>query len=143
MHFQFFFLFFFPPPALSDVQNTVAIASIHLPQSAFAQSPSLQSVDNSSGKLQLIVFRNGKLFPITGNTSYLADQGKRRAVATPAVLSKIGKLLIFSLLCLMCGFADGDGKTSRSYKYTGIYFHNLGKLRVNVSTMDMQLGTLM
>ncbi|XP_069836235.1 adhesion G protein-coupled receptor A1 isoform X2 [Dendropsophus ebraccatus] len=72
-----------------SAKNTVAIASIHLPQSAFAQSPSLQSVDNSSCKLQLIVFRNGKLFPITGNTSYLADQGKRRAVATPAVLSKI------------------------------------------------------
>ncbi|XP_056385245.1 adhesion G protein-coupled receptor A1 isoform X3 [Hyla sarda] len=72
-----------------SAKNTVAIASIHLPQSAFAQSPSLQSVDNSSCKLQLIVFRNGKLFPTTGNTSYLADQGKRRAVATPAVLSKI------------------------------------------------------
>ncbi|XP_075072283.1 adhesion G protein-coupled receptor A1 isoform X1 [Mixophyes fleayi] len=72
-----------------SAKNTVAVASIHLPQSAFAQSPSLQSVDNSSCKLQLIVFRNGKLFPITGNTSYLADQGKRRAVATPALLSKI------------------------------------------------------
>ncbi|XP_073402612.1 adhesion G protein-coupled receptor A1 isoform X2 [Dendrobates tinctorius] len=72
-----------------SVKNTIAIASIHLPQSAFAQSPSLQSVDNSTCKLQLIVFRNGKLFPITGNTTYLADQGKRRAVATPAVLSKI------------------------------------------------------
>ncbi|XP_069609927.1 adhesion G protein-coupled receptor A1 isoform X1 [Ranitomeya imitator] len=72
-----------------SAKNTVAIASIHLPQSAFAQSPLLQSVDNSTCKLQLIVFRNGKLFPITGNTTYLADQGKRRAVATPAVLSKI------------------------------------------------------
>ncbi|KAM5140806.1 adhesion G protein-coupled receptor A1 isoform 3-T3 [Mantella aurantiaca] len=70
-------------------KNAVAIASIHLPQSVFAQSPSLQSVDNSTCKLQLIVFRNGKLFQITGNTSYLADQGKRREVATPAVLSKI------------------------------------------------------
>ncbi|KAM5140805.1 adhesion G protein-coupled receptor A1 isoform 2-T2 [Mantella aurantiaca] len=72
-----------------STKNAVAIASIHLPQSVFAQSPSLQSVDNSTCKLQLIVFRNGKLFQITGNTSYLADQGKRREVATPAVLSKI------------------------------------------------------
>ncbi|XP_068113644.1 adhesion G protein-coupled receptor A1 [Hyperolius riggenbachi] len=72
-----------------SAKNTVAVASIHLPQSVFAQSPSLQSVDNSTCKLQLIVFRNGKLFQITGNTSDLADQGKHRAVATPAVLSKI------------------------------------------------------
>ncbi|KAM4702523.1 adhesion G protein-coupled receptor A3-like [Rhinophrynus dorsalis] len=72
-----------------STKNTVAVASIHLPQSVFAQSPSLQSVDNSTCKLQLIVFRNGKLFPVTGNSSYLADDGKRRTVATPAVFSKI------------------------------------------------------
>ncbi|XP_017951424.2 adhesion G protein-coupled receptor A1 [Xenopus tropicalis] len=72
-----------------SAKNTVAVASIDLPPSVFAQSPSVQSVDNSTCKLQLIVFRNGKLFPSTGNSSHLADHGKRRTVATPAVLSKI------------------------------------------------------
>ncbi|KAM9325061.1 adhesion G protein-coupled receptor A3-like [Gastrophryne carolinensis] len=72
-----------------SAKNAVAVASIHLPQSVFARSPALQSVDNSTCKLQLIVFRNGKLFQITGNASYLADKDKRRTVATPAVLSKI------------------------------------------------------
>ncbi|XP_075468823.1 adhesion G protein-coupled receptor A1 isoform X3 [Ascaphus truei] len=72
-----------------SAKNSVAVASIHLPPSVFAQSPSLQSVDNSTCKLQLIFFRNGKLFPITGNASHLADAGKRRTVTTPAVLSRI------------------------------------------------------
>uniref|UniRef100_A0A8C5PPH6 Adhesion G protein-coupled receptor A1 n=1 Tax=Leptobrachium leishanense TaxID=445787 RepID=A0A8C5PPH6_9ANUR len=73
-----------------SAKNTVAVASIHLPQCLFAQSPSLQSVDNStSSKLQLIIFRNGKLFPSTGNSSYLADDGRHRSVATPAVFYKI------------------------------------------------------
>ncbi|KFO53102.1 G-protein coupled receptor 124, partial [Corvus brachyrhynchos] len=36
-------------------------------------------------KLQLLVFRNGKLFCSTGNSSRLADDGKRRSVATPVI----------------------------------------------------------
>ncbi|XP_025898456.1 adhesion G protein-coupled receptor A2 [Nothoprocta perdicaria] len=35
--------------------------------------------------LQLLVFRNGKLFCSTGNSSRLADDGKRRSVATPVI----------------------------------------------------------
>ncbi|KAI1236308.1 hypothetical protein IHE44_0001593 [Lamprotornis superbus] len=69
--------------------NAVAVASVHLPQSVFSQSSAWQSVDNSTCKLQFIVFRNGKLFPSTGNSSNLADDGKRRTVATPAVFAKI------------------------------------------------------
>ncbi|XP_051508291.1 adhesion G protein-coupled receptor A3-like [Myxocyprinus asiaticus] len=64
-------------------QNTVAIASIHLPLAVS------QSVDNSTCKLQLIVFRNGKLFPCTGNSSNLADDGKRRSVSTPVAFTKL------------------------------------------------------
>ncbi|XP_010073103.1 PREDICTED: probable G-protein coupled receptor 125, partial [Pterocles gutturalis] len=71
------------------VQNAVAVASVHLPQSVFSRSSAWQSVDNSTCKLQFIVFRNGKLFPSTGNSSNLADDGKRRTVATPAVFAKI------------------------------------------------------
>ncbi|KAK9964870.1 hypothetical protein ABG768_006003 [Culter alburnus] len=64
-------------------QNTVAIASIHFPLAA------PQSVENSTCKLQLIVFRNGKLFPCTGNSSNLADDGKRRSVSTPVAFTKL------------------------------------------------------
>ncbi|XP_042647235.1 adhesion G protein-coupled receptor A2 isoform X2 [Tyto alba] len=75
--------------ANSSTRNAVAVASVHLPQSVFSQSSAWQSVDNSTCKLQFIVFRNGKLFPSTGNSSNLADDGKRRTVATPAVFAKI------------------------------------------------------
>ncbi|XP_057197619.1 adhesion G protein-coupled receptor A1 isoform X1 [Triplophysa rosa] len=60
-------------------QNTLAIASIQLPL----------PVDNCTCKLQLIVFRNGKLFPCTGNSSNLADDGKRRSVSTPVAFTKL------------------------------------------------------
>lgn len=83
--FFFFFLFFHP-------QNSVAVASIHLPLAGTPFSSSaLQSVDNSTCRLQFIVFRNGKLFPCTGNSSNLADDGKRRSVSTPVAFTKLGK----------------------------------------------------
>ncbi|XP_053165848.1 adhesion G protein-coupled receptor A1 isoform X4 [Hemicordylus capensis] len=69
--------------------NAVAVASVHLPRSVFSSSPALQSVDNSSCKLQFIAFRNGKLFPSTANSSNLADYGKHRTVGTPVVFIKI------------------------------------------------------
>uniref|UniRef100_A0A3Q3M7I6 Adhesion G protein-coupled receptor A1 n=1 Tax=Mastacembelus armatus TaxID=205130 RepID=A0A3Q3M7I6_9TELE len=68
----------------------LAVASIHLPLAGTPFSSSaLQSVDNSTCKLQLIVFRNGKLFPCTGNSSNLADDGKRRSVSTPVAFTKL------------------------------------------------------
>lgn len=73
-------------------QNSVAVASIHFPLAGPPlSSPALQSVDNSTCKLQFIVFRNGKLFPCTGNSSNLADDGKRRSVSTPVAFTKLGK----------------------------------------------------
>ncbi|KAF0027190.1 hypothetical protein F2P81_019931 [Scophthalmus maximus] len=74
------------------LENSVAVASIHLPPAAGAPVPAaaaLQSVDNSTCKLQFIVFRNGKLFPCTGNSSNLADDGKRRSVSTPVAFTKL------------------------------------------------------
>nr|XP_015202473.1 PREDICTED: adhesion G protein-coupled receptor A1 isoform X1 [Lepisosteus oculatus] len=71
------------------VKNTVAVASIQVPLTVTASSPALQSVDNSTCKLQFIVFRNGKLFPSTGNSSNLADDGKRRSVSTPVAFTKL------------------------------------------------------
>ncbi|KAM8924229.1 adhesion G protein-coupled receptor A3-like [Pelodytes ibericus] len=73
-----------------SAKNTVSLASIHLPLPVFTQSsPSLQSVDNSTCTLQLTVFRNGKLFPITGNASYLSKDGRHWTLATPIVFYKI------------------------------------------------------
>ncbi|KAI4813072.1 hypothetical protein KUCAC02_024424 [Chaenocephalus aceratus] len=70
--------------------NSVAVASINVPLAGTPVSSSaLQSVDNSTCKLQFIVFRNGKLFPCTGNSSNLADDGKRRSVSTPVAFTKL------------------------------------------------------
>ncbi|NXW41032.1 AGRA2 protein, partial [Nyctiprogne leucopyga] len=65
------------------IKNSIALASIQLPPSLFA-SP-VPSAPLSDCKLQLLVFRNGKLFCSTGNSSRLADDGKRRSVATPVI----------------------------------------------------------
>ncbi|XP_029031379.1 adhesion G protein-coupled receptor A3 isoform X1 [Betta splendens] len=77
-------------PATQLSKNSVAVASIHLPLAGTPISSSaLQSVDNSTCRLQFIVFRNGKLFPCTGNSSNLADDGKRRSVSTPVAFTKL------------------------------------------------------
>ncbi|NXP47106.1 AGRA2 protein, partial [Heliornis fulica] len=65
------------------IKNSIALASIQLPPSLFA-SPIL-ATPLADCKLQLLVFRNGKLFCSTGNSSRLADDGKRRSVATPVI----------------------------------------------------------
>ncbi|XP_029110213.1 adhesion G protein-coupled receptor A3 isoform X3 [Scleropages formosus] len=78
-------------------KNTVAVASIQLPLPAALSPPALQSVDNSTCKLQFIVFRNGKLFPCTGNSSNLADDGKRRSVSTPVAFTKLDGCRLGSL----------------------------------------------
>ncbi|XP_041865496.1 adhesion G protein-coupled receptor A3 isoform X2 [Melanotaenia boesemani] len=76
-------------PASQLSKNSVAVASIHLPLAGTPISSALQSVDNSTCRLQFIVFRNGKLFPCTGNSSNLADDGKRRSVSTPVAFTKL------------------------------------------------------
>ncbi|NXC39238.1 AGRA2 protein, partial [Penelope pileata] len=65
------------------IKNSIALASIQLPPSLFA-SP-VAPAPLADCKLQLLVFRNGKLFCSTGNSSRLADDGKRRSVATPVI----------------------------------------------------------
>uniref|UniRef100_A0A8C8LZW9 Adhesion G protein-coupled receptor A3 n=1 Tax=Oncorhynchus tshawytscha TaxID=74940 RepID=A0A8C8LZW9_ONCTS len=76
-------------PASRLHKNSVAVAAIHLPLAGTPNPSALQSVDNSTCKLQFIVFRNGKLFPCTGNSSNLADDGKRRSVSTPVAFTKL------------------------------------------------------
>ncbi|XP_062319868.1 adhesion G protein-coupled receptor A3 [Osmerus eperlanus] len=77
------------PHANPLTKNSVAVASIHVPLAGTPIPSALQSVDNSTCKLQFIVFRNGKLFPCTGNSSNLADDGKRRSVSTPVAFTKL------------------------------------------------------
>ncbi|KAM6996353.1 adhesion G protein-coupled receptor A2 [Passerculus sandwichensis] len=65
------------------IKNSIALASIQLPPTLFSsRTPATPGADC---KLQLLVFRNGKLFCSTGNSSRLADDGKRRSVATPVI----------------------------------------------------------
>ncbi|XP_060044257.1 adhesion G protein-coupled receptor A3 isoform X3 [Erinaceus europaeus] len=73
------------------LKNTIVEASIQLPPSLFSpkQKREVRLTDDSLYKLQLIAFRNGKLFPATGNSTHLADDGKRRTVVTPVILTKI------------------------------------------------------
>lgn len=71
-----------------------------MPASLFTQKQKreIRPADESVYKLQLIAFRNGKLFPATGNSTNLADDGKRRTVVTPVILTKIGLFFIITLL---------------------------------------------
>ncbi|EPY80530.1 putative G-protein coupled receptor 125 [Camelus ferus] len=73
------------------LKNTIVEASIQLPPSLFLpkHKREVRPSDDSLCKLQLIAFRNGKLFPATGNSTKLADDGKRRTVVTPVILTKI------------------------------------------------------
>uniref|UniRef100_A0A667G732 Adhesion G protein-coupled receptor A3 n=1 Tax=Lynx canadensis TaxID=61383 RepID=A0A667G732_LYNCA len=73
------------------LKNTIVEASIQLPASLFSpkQKREVRPTDDSLYKLQLLAFRNGKLFPATGNSTNLADDGKRRTVVTPVILTKI------------------------------------------------------
>uniref|UniRef100_A0A5F8HL95 Adhesion G protein-coupled receptor A3 n=1 Tax=Monodelphis domestica TaxID=13616 RepID=A0A5F8HL95_MONDO len=73
------------------LKNTIVEASIQLPPSLFSSKHKRETrlADESIYKLQLIAFRNGKLFPATGNSTNLADDGKRRTVVTPVILTKM------------------------------------------------------
>ncbi|XP_051838758.1 adhesion G protein-coupled receptor A1 [Antechinus flavipes] len=81
-------------PAQNDASadGVTVVASVHLPRPApSAGAPARQSVDNSTCKLKLIVFRNGKLFPggSSANWSSPGAAGRRRSVATPALFAQI------------------------------------------------------
>ncbi|XP_052636306.1 adhesion G protein-coupled receptor A3 isoform X2 [Harpia harpyja] len=80
------------------LKNTIVEASIQLPASLFTQKQKreIRPADESVYKLQLIAFRNGKLFPATGNSTNLADDRKRRTVVTPVILAKIDGLNLAS-----------------------------------------------
>lgn len=92
------------------LQNTVIEASIQLPPSLFSpkQKREVRLTEDSLYKLQLIAFRNGKLFPATGNSTNLADDGKRRTVVTPVILTKLGSYAAYVLLTRRTGVVYGS-----------------------------------
>uniref|UniRef100_A0A3Q3LFB3 Adhesion G protein-coupled receptor A3 n=1 Tax=Mastacembelus armatus TaxID=205130 RepID=A0A3Q3LFB3_9TELE len=70
-------------------KSTIVEASLQLPQSLFTQAALPGQTEDTVYKLHLLGFRSGKFFPSTGNSSQLADGGKRRSVATPVIMAKI------------------------------------------------------
>lgn len=66
-------------------------ASLQLPQALLTQAAVPGQPEDVVFKLHLLGFRNGKFFPSTGNSSQLADGGKRRSVATPVIMAKLGE----------------------------------------------------
>lgn len=75
-------------------QNSVALASIQLPPSLFSTLPAaLAPPVPPDCTLQLLVFRNGRLFRSRGNASRpgAAGPGKRRGVATPVLFAGTSK----------------------------------------------------
>ncbi|XP_074143341.1 adhesion G protein-coupled receptor A2 [Sminthopsis crassicaudata] len=74
------------------IKNSVALASIQLPPSLFSSPPAaLAPPIPPDCTLQLLVFRNGRLFRSHGNTSRPGTTGpsKRRGVATPVIFAGI------------------------------------------------------
>ncbi|XP_044515477.1 adhesion G protein-coupled receptor A2 [Gracilinanus agilis] len=72
------------------IKNSVALASIQLPPSLFSSPPAaLAPPIPPDCTLQLLVFRNGRLFRSHGNTSRPGTSGpsKRRGVATPVIFA--------------------------------------------------------
>nr|XP_021333734.1 adhesion G protein-coupled receptor A3-like [Danio rerio] len=73
------------------LKNTIVEASLQLPPTLFSSLGSSGQAEEAVYKLHLLAFRNGKLFPPTGNSSILSDGSKRRSVVTPVMITKIGK----------------------------------------------------
>lgn len=71
------------------LKNTIVEASLQLPPSLFSSLGNLGQAEETVYKLHLLAFRNGKLFPPTGNSTLLSDSSKRRSVVTPVILTKI------------------------------------------------------
>ncbi|CAL1591180.1 unnamed protein product [Knipowitschia caucasica] len=70
-------------------KNTVIEASLQLPHTLLDQAAPPVQPEDTVYRLYLLGFRNGKFFPSTGNSSQLADSGKRRTVTTPVIMAVI------------------------------------------------------
>uniref|UniRef100_A0A1A7X072 G protein-coupled receptor 125 n=1 Tax=Iconisemion striatum TaxID=60296 RepID=A0A1A7X072_9TELE len=103
-------------------KNTVMEASLQLPQSLFSQTVLPGLADDTVYKLHLLGFRNGKFFPSTGNTSLLADGGKRRSVATPVIMARIDgvslRVLKSPINITLRRFAHGSDAVSACWNFS-------------------------
>ncbi|KAM6960179.1 adhesion G protein-coupled receptor A3 [Tautogolabrus adspersus] len=108
-------------------KSTVVEASLQLPQSLFTQAAVPGQVDDTVYKLHLLGFRNGKFFPSTGNSSQLADGGKRRSVATPVIMAKIDgmslRVLKTPVNITLRRFARGSDAMSASWNFSLVGGH--------------------
>ncbi|TRY58868.1 hypothetical protein DNTS_027460 [Danionella cerebrum] len=71
------------------LKNTVLEASIQIPASLFSSLGSPSQAEEAVYKLHLLAFRNGKLFPLIGNSSSVFSDGRRRSIVTPVILTRI------------------------------------------------------
>lgn len=103
-------------------KNTVIEASLQLPQSLLTQAVVPGQVEDTVYKVHLLGFRNGKFFPSTGNSSHLADGGKRRSVATPVIMAKIDgmslRILKTPVNITLRRFARGSDAVSASWNFS-------------------------
>ncbi|XP_074518003.1 adhesion G protein-coupled receptor A3 isoform X2 [Halichoeres trimaculatus] len=108
-------------------KSTLLEASLHLPQSLFTQTALPGQVDDTVYKLHLLGFRNGKFFPSTGNSSHLADGGKRRSVATPVIMAKIDGMSFRALKTpvniTLRRFARGSDAVSATWNFSLVGGH--------------------
>ncbi|XP_041635820.1 adhesion G protein-coupled receptor A3 isoform X2 [Cheilinus undulatus] len=108
-------------------KSTVVEASLQLPQSLFTQAAVSGQADDTVYKLHLLGFRNGKFFPSTGNSSQLADGGKRRSVATPVIMAKIEgmslRVLKTPVNITLRRFARGSDAISASWNFSLVGGH--------------------
>ncbi|XP_061619135.1 adhesion G protein-coupled receptor A3 isoform X2 [Phyllopteryx taeniolatus] len=105
------------------LKSTTVEASLQLPQSLFTQGTLLPGQgEDTVYKLHLMGFRNGKFFPSTGNSSQLADGGKRRNVATPVIMAMIDgisvRMLRTPVNITLRRFARGSDAVSACWNFS-------------------------
>uniref|UniRef100_A0AAY4EXG3 Adhesion G protein-coupled receptor A2 n=1 Tax=Denticeps clupeoides TaxID=299321 RepID=A0AAY4EXG3_9TELE len=61
------------------LKNAIALASVSLPASLFPPDAPPEC------KLQFVAFRTGRFFPVSANSSSMADHSRRRTVNTPVI----------------------------------------------------------
>ncbi|KAL2079422.1 hypothetical protein ACEWY4_025166 [Coilia grayii] len=103
------------------LKNTIVEASLQLPPSLLFSLGASQS-DEPIYKLHLLAFRNGKLFPPTGNSTLMADAQKRRSVATPVLLTRIDgapvRPLVPAVNVTLRRFAQGSDATPALWNFS-------------------------
>ncbi|XP_070540026.1 adhesion G protein-coupled receptor A3-like [Ptychodera flava] len=81
-----------------DTDEKTVEASIQLPVSLFSKLREKHGIDRGTTfRLQVLVYKNGKLFPNTGNTTKYAAHNGRRKVSSSVISSKIAGFTLENL----------------------------------------------